>query len=169
MSLHHEIAFEREICDHLGAHGWLYEEGSAAAYNRELALYPTDLIAWVQEAHPEAWEVLQKNHGSKAEGTLLQRVRQQLDQMGTLDLIRHGVEVLGLAKALKLAEFKPAFGLNPQVLARYKANRLRLVRQVRYSTRNENSLDLVLFLNGIPVATCELKTDNTQSIADAVW
>ena len=169
MSLHHEIAFEREICEHLGAHGWLYEEGSASAYSRELALYPPDLIAWVQEAQPEAWEVLQKNHGSKAEATLLQRVRQQLDQLGTLDLIRQGVEVLGLPKALKLAEFKPAFGLNPAILARYDANRLRVVRQVRYSTRNENCLDLVLFLNGIPVATAELKTDNTQSIADAVW
>ncbi|MFZ0407608.1 MAG: type I restriction endonuclease [Cyanobium sp.] len=169
MSLHHEIAFEREICEHLGAHGWLYEEGSAAAYSRELALYPPDLIAWVQDAQPEAWEVLQKNHGSKASATLLERVRRQLDQMGTLDLIRHGVEVLGLPKALRLAEFKPAFGLNPAILARYNANRLRVVRQVRYSTHNENCLDLVLFLNGIPVATCELKTDNTQSIADAIW
>jgi len=169
MSLHHEVAFEREICEHLGSHGWLYEEGSASAYSRELALYPPDLIAWVQQAQPDAWEVLQKNHGSKAEATLLQRVRQQLDQVGSLDLLRHGVEVLGLPKALKLAEFKPAFGLNPQILARYNANRLRVVRQVRYSSRNENCLDLVLFLNGIPVATVELKTDNTQSIADAVW
>ena len=82
MSLHHEIAFEREICEHLGANGWLYEEGSAAAYSRELALFPLDLIAWVQEAQPEAWEVLQKNHGSKAQATLLQRVRQQLDPSG---------------------------------------------------------------------------------------
>ena len=94
MSLHHESAFEQEICDHLGSHGWLYEEGAAAAYNRELALYPPDLLAWVQQAHPDAWEVLQKNHGSKAESTLLQRVRRQLDQVGTLDLLRHGVEVL---------------------------------------------------------------------------
>ena len=169
MALHHESAFEQEICEHLGSHGWLYEEGSASAYSRELALYPPDLIAWVQQAQPDAWEVLQKNHGSKAEATLLQRVRQQLDQVSSLDLLRHGVEVLGLPKALKLAEFKPAFGLNPQILARYNANRLRVVRQVRYSTRNENCLDLVLFLNGIPVATVELKTDNTQSIADAVW
>ncbi|MEB3185701.1 MAG: type I restriction endonuclease [Cyanobacteriota bacterium] len=169
MSVHHEIAFEREICEHLGTNGWLYEDGSAAAYSRELALYPPDLIAWVQEAQSEAWQVLQKNHGSRAEATLLQRVRQQLDQVGTLDLLRHGVEVLGLPKALKLAEFKPAFGLNPQVLARYNANRLRVVRQVRYSLHNQNCLDLVLFLNGIPVATAELKTDNTQSIEDAVW
>jgi type I restriction enzyme, R subunit len=169
MSVRHEIAFEREICEHLGANGWLYQEGAAADYNRELALYPPDLVAWVQEAQPEAWQVLQKNHGSKAEATLLQRVRQQLDQAGTLDLLRHGVEVLGLPKALKLAEFKPAFGLNPAILARYEANRLRVLRQVRYSSRNENCLDLVLLLNGIPVATCELKTDNTQSIADAIW
>jgi Type I site-specific restriction-modification system, R (restriction) subunit and related helicases len=169
MSVRHEIAFEREICEHLGSNGWLYRDGDAAEYNRELALFPPDLIAWVQEAQPEAWQVLQKNHGAKAEATLLQRVRQQLDQLGTLDLLRHGVEVLGLPKALKIAEFKPAFGLNPAILARYKANRLRVVRQVRYSACNENCLDLVLFLNGIPVATCELKTDNTQNIADAVW
>ena len=119
MSLHHEVAFEREICEHLSANGWIYEEGSAETYDRQLALYPPDLIAWVQEAHPEAWEVLLKNHGSKASATLLDRVRQQLDQLGTLDLLRHGVEVLGLPKALKLAEFKPAFGLNPAILARY--------------------------------------------------
>ena len=169
MSLHHEVAFEREICEHLGANGWIYEEGIADAYDRQLALYPPDLIAWVQEAQPEAWEVLQNNHDSKAEQTLLERVRRQLDQVGTLDLLRHGVEVLGLPKAIKLAEFKPAFGLNPQILQRYNANRLRVMRQVRYSTRNQNCLDLVLFVNGIPVATCELKTDNTQSIADAVW
>jgi len=169
MSLHHEVAFEREICEHLGANGWIYEEGSADLYDRQLALYPPDLMAWVQEAQPEAWEVLQKNHGSKASATLLERVRRQLDQVGTLDLLRQGVEVLGLPKALKLAEFKPAFGLNPQVLARYNANRLRVVRQVRYSTRNQNCLDLVLFVNGIPVATVELKTDHTQRIEDAIW
>ena len=168
MSLHHEAAFELEICEQLGANGWLYEEGSAAAYSRELALYPPDLIAWVEQAQPEAWQVLQKNHGAKAAQTLLERVRRQLDQLGTLDLLRHGVEVLGLPKALKLAEFKPAFGLNPTILARYNANRLRVVRQVRYSIRNQNCLDLVLFVNGIPLATVELKTNNTQSIADAI-
>ncbi|QPN60260.1 type I restriction endonuclease subunit R [Synechococcus sp. CBW1002] len=169
MSLHHENAFEVEICDHLGSHGWLYTEGDAAHYDRKLALYPPDLIAWVQQAQPDAWETLQKNHGSKAAGTLLQRVRSQLDLIGTLDVLRNGVELLGLSKALKLAEFKPALGLNPEILARYQANRLRVVRQVRYSLHNENSIDLVLFLNGLPVATVELKTDNTQSIEDAVY
>ena len=69
---------------------------------------------------------------------------------------------------LKLAEFKPALAINPDILARYAANRLRVVRQVRYSLHNENSIDLVLFLNGLPVATVELKTDFTQSIGDAI-
>jgi len=54
MSVRHEIAFEREICEHLGANGWLYQDGAAADYNRELALYPPDLIAWVQQAQPDA-------------------------------------------------------------------------------------------------------------------
>jgi type I restriction enzyme R subunit len=169
MSLHHEVAFEREICEHLGANGWLYEEGSADAYDRQLALYPPDLIAWLQESQNEAWSTYQQKNGSKAKANLLQSIREQLDQQGTLDLLRNGIEVMGLPKALKLAEFKPALGLNPEILARYNANRLRVVRQVRYSLHNENCLDLVLFLNGIPVATVELKTDNTQTIEDAVW
>jgi type I restriction enzyme, R subunit len=147
MSIHHEIAFESEICEHLGANGWTYEEGSAKAYDRSLALYPPDLLAWVQEAQPEAWEVLQKNHGSKAEATFLERVRRQLDQVGTLDVLRYGVEVLGLPKALKLAEFKPAFGLNPDILRRYEANRLRVVRQVRYSLHCPVSIRLMCGVN----------------------
>ena len=73
-----------------------------------------------------------------------------------------------LKQALRLAEFTLSLAINADILARYAANRLRVVRQVRYSLHNENCLDLVLFLNGVPVATVELKTDFTQSIADAV-
>nr|WP_277991424.1 type I restriction endonuclease [Corallococcus macrosporus] len=109
-----------------------------------------------------------KNHGSKAEETLLNRLRDQLNQRGTLDVLRHGIELLGLKQPLKLAEFKPALAINPDIFARYEANRLRVVRQVRYSVHNENSIDLVLFLNGVPVATAELKTDFTQSVTDAI-
>jgi type I restriction enzyme R subunit len=83
-------------------------------------------------------------------------------------VLRHGIELLGLKQPLKLAQFKPALAINPDILARYAANRLRVVRQVRYSLHNENSIDLVLFLNGMPVATAELKTDFTQSIGDAI-
>ena len=168
MNLHKEISFEIEICQHLAAHGWLYAEGDAAGYDRARALFPADALAWVQATQAKAWEILQKNHGANAGEVLLARLREQLDQFGTLHVLRQGVELLGLKQPLKLAEFKPALAINADILARYAANRLRVVRQVRYSLHGENSLDLVLFLNGLPVATVELKTDFTQSIGDAI-
>jgi type I restriction enzyme R subunit len=168
MSIHKEISFEDEICQHLAANGWLYGEGDAASYDRARALFPADVLAWVQATQPKAWEVLTKNHGAKAADVLLVRLREQLDQRGTLEVLRQGIDLLGYKQSLLLAQFKPALAINPEILARYGANRLRVVRQVHYSLANENSIDLVLFLNGIPVATAELKTDFTQSLSDAI-
>lgn len=168
MTIHKEISFEDEICGHLGSHGWLYEIGSAKQYDRARALFPSDLIAWIQETQPKAWETLVKNHGGSVETVLLDRLRKQLDDRGTLDVLRYGVELIGLKQPLSLAQFKPAMAMNQEIVAKYQANRLRVVRQVHYSKSNENSLDLVLFLNGIPVATAELKTNFTQTVDDAI-
>lgn len=168
MSIHKEVRFEDEICAHLAEHGWLYEPGSAALYDRKRALFAPDLVAWMQETQPKAWESLSRSHGSGAEGALLDRVRKQIDDRGTLDVIRHGVEMVGVRGMISLAQFKPAMGMNPDIIAAYQANRLRVVRQLRYSVANENCFDLALFLNGVPVATAELKTDFTQSITDAI-
>lgn len=168
MSLHKEINFENEICDYLANNGWIYAEGDAANYDRARAVFSPDVLAWVQDTQPKAWDILTKNHGAKAGDTLLDRLRDQIDQRGTLDVLRNGIELLGLKKSLPVAQFKPALAINPDILSRYAANRLRVVRQVRYSLHNENSIDLVLFLNGLPVATVELKTDFTQSIGDAI-
>src|ERR1017187_940016 len=168
MSLHKEISFETEVCEHLAVQDWLYAEGDAAKYDRALAFFPADVLAWVQQAQPKAWEALTKNHGAYAGEVLLARLREQLNTRGTLDVLRHGVEMIGLRQKLPLAQFKPALAMNPEILDRYEANRLRIVRQVRYSLHNENCIDLVLFLNGLPVATVELKTDFTQSVEDAV-
>jgi len=168
MSIHKELAFEEEICEHLGSHGWIYVEGDSSRYDRAFALFPDDVLAWVQGTQPQAWEALVKNHGAKAGETLLHRLRDSINQRGTLDVLRQGIEMLGVKGKLPLAQFKPALALNPEIQARYQANRLRVVRQVRYSQHNENCLDLVLFLNGIPVATAELKTNFTQSVKDAI-
>ena len=168
MSHHKEVELENDICHHLAEHGWLHGQDDAARYDRQRALFADDLLAWVQQTQPQAWEVLSRNHGAAAAGMLLDRVRKQIDDRGTLDVIRFGVEMIGLTGRLALAQFRPAFTLNPEILERYQANRLRVVRQVRYSVHNENSLDLVLFLNGIPVATVELKSDFTQCVDDAV-
>lgn len=168
MSLHKEIRFEDEICAYLSAQGWLYDPGSAAQYDRARALFPPDLAAWVQQTQPKAWEALSRSHGAGAETALLDRVRKQIDDRGTLDVIRHGIEMVGVRGSIQLAQFKPAMGMNPDIIAAYEANRLRVVRQLRYSTANKNCIDIVLFLNGLPVATVELKTDFTQSITDAI-
>lgn len=168
MTLHKEISFETETCEHLGANGWLCAAGDAANYDRARALFPADVVAWVQASQPDAWDALVKNHGAKATDTLLDRLADQLNKRGTLDVIRHGIELFGIKSKLLIAQFKPALALNQEILQRYGANRLRVVRQVRYSLQHENSIDLVLFLNGVPVATAELKTDFTQSIDDAI-
>ena len=168
MSVHTEIHLESEICEYLAAQGWLYENGDAASYDRLLALYPSDVLTWAQKAQPKAWEALIKAHGANANTVLVNRLRDCIRKDGTLHVLRNGIDVFGLKGRLELAQFKPALVMNPDLMSRYASNRLRVVRQVKYSAVNENCIDLVLFLNGIPVATAELKSDFTQSVQDAV-
>ncbi|MFD1883813.1 type I restriction endonuclease subunit R [Paracoccus pacificus] len=165
MATHKEIGFEDVICGHLAAHGWLHAPGDAAGYDRARALFPADLVAWFQETQPKAWAEAKVKHGEPA---IFDRLRKQLNERGTLDVLRRGIEVVGLRAPLALTQFRPAMRMNPDIIARYQANRLRVIRQLRYSEANGNCLDLVLLLNGIPVATAELKTDFTQSVQDAV-
>jgi len=74
MTLHKEVSFEVEICEHLAAHGWLHAAGDASTYDRARALFPADVLAWVQTTQPQAWQALTKNHGTQAETTLLSRL-----------------------------------------------------------------------------------------------
>ena len=168
-TLHREIHFETEICQHLGAHGWLHEDGAARDFDTARGLYLPDLLAWVEASQPEAWQRLTKSHGVAAGRVLAERVRKLLDERGTLEVLRRGVEMLGLREPLALAQFRPALALNPTTQARLAANRLRVLRQVHHSPNQpRDALDLVLCLNGVPVATAELKSDFTQSVHDAV-
>lgn len=169
MNLHREHHFETEICQHLASHGWLYAEGDAAHYDRQTALYLPDLLAWIEATQPDSWQRLSKTHGPAIGERVAERVRKNLNERGTLDVLRRGVEMLGLKEPLSLVQFKPALAINPVIQQHYSANRLRVVRQVRHSPNHPNdALDLVLFVNGIPVATVELKSDFTQSVNDAV-
>jgi len=171
MDLHQEHHFEAEICAHLAANGWLYAEGDAAQFDRASGLFLPDLLAWVEETQPESFQRLTKTHGAALPQVLAERVRKSLNlpDRGTLDVLRRGVEMLGLKEPLMLAQFKPALAINPATQAKYAANRLRVVRQVCHSPNNpKEALDLVLFLNGIAVATAELKSNFTQSVQDAV-
>ena len=130
-----------------------------------------DRLAWVEETQPESFTKLSATHGAALPQVLAERVRKSLNlpDRGTLDVLRRGVEMLGLKEPLMLAQFKPALAINPATQAKYAANRLRVVRQVKHSPNAQHdALDLVLFLNGIAVATAELKSNFTQSVQDAV-
>jgi type I restriction enzyme, R subunit len=169
MNLHKEVHFEHAICDHLAARGWLYADGDAGNYDRTHALYLPDLLAWIEATQPDSWQRLTKTHGAAAAERIAERVRKNLNERGTLDVLRRGVEMLGLKEPLSLVQFKPALAINPVIQQHYAANRLRVVRQVRHSPNSpQDALDLVLFANGIAVATAELKSDFTQSVKDAV-
>ncbi len=119
--LHQEHMFEDEICAALAARGWLYRLGDAEGYDRTRALFPADVIVWIRETQPKAWEALTRTHGAAAESVLLDRLRKSLDDRGTLDMLRNGLDTIGVRGRIALAQFRPATGLNPDLLARYTA------------------------------------------------
>tara|TARA_R110002051_G_scaffold325547_1_gene428776 strand:+ start:34558 stop:37683 length:3126 start_codon:yes stop_codon:yes gene_type:complete len=171
MQLHHEDTFETEICEYLAAHGWEYSPDDLG-YDRERALFPDDIWAWLNDTQPEQLAKIVKPEASEVSQNqgrkqILDRIVQVMktDPMssgGTLNAIKKPVSVLN-AK-FSLFQSRPATALNPATVERYAKNRLRFMRQVEYSTRNQNRIDLVLFVNGVPVTTIELKTDLTQNL-----
>ncbi|CAM3085358.1 MULTISPECIES: type I restriction endonuclease subunit R [Dermacoccus] len=173
MSQTHELTFGGEICAYLGAHGWLVSQNDAG-YDRELALFPEDVFAWLEATQPEqlAKKVkpsMSEGEQAKARTKLLRALADDLNapdpQGGSLQVLRRGFK--NTPATFTMMEKRPEKTSNAKVNARYAANRLRVMREVRYSTKNENRIDLVLFVNGIPVATVELKTDFNQSVEHA--
>lgn len=164
-SLHTEINFEQDICDHLKANGWHYSPDDTG-YDRELALFPEDAIDWIKSTQDKEWQKVKALHNGSSEKKLLQRLAEMLDKDGSLSVLRHGFKNVNAKFAM--CQFKPAQSVNADTIAKYQQVKLRVMRQVHYSLSNQNSIDLVFFINGIPVATAELKTDFTQSIQDAI-
>ena len=167
MAVEHEKQLEDEICEHLADNGWLHQPG-AQGYDKKRALYPEDLFAWLEETQPETLSAVAST--PKDRERLLDRLADSLDRPldaggGTLAALRNGLQ---FTKKLDLCQFKPADAMNPTTTARYAANRLRVVRQVYYSNSNKNSIDLVLFVNGLPVATIELKSEFQQDVHEAI-
>jgi len=164
MNLHKEIHFEDDIIEHLSSHGWYI--GHAAGYSRELALYLPDVHEWLCETQPEEWAKVEKTHGEDALKVLSERLGEVLDKEGSLHILRRGFKHVN-AK-FEMCQFAPAQRMNTAITERFQQVRCTVIRQVHYSLHNNNSIDLVFFVNGIPVATAELKTDFTQNIQDAI-
>lgn len=167
MAIHNEIEFENDVCDFLKSHGWLYSKDDSG-YDVERALFPEDLLGWIQDTQPDAWARLKSFHNGKSETVALNRLVKVMETESALQALRKGFKATGAGSGgFELVQFDPAHSFNEESKARYEKVRLRVMRQVHYSAHNRNSIDLVLFVNGIPVATLELKTDFTQGIDDA--
>lgn len=175
MAQHNEVEFEKELCDYLATRGWLSSTNDVG-YDKARALFPEDIFGWLEGTQADELAKAVKPNDSaalqaKAREQLLDRLVKVLDlplssQGGTLRALRKGFQ--SGSASLKMAQFRPADNLNPTTLALYGEVRLRVMRQVHYSKSNKNSIDLVFFVNGLPVATAELKTDFTQSIQHAI-
>lgn len=170
-----ELAFETTICESLTSSGGYttVKLGNAADrdddFSPDLALDTAELFTFIGATQGEEWEKVRKSHSSpdEAQRAFAQRVAKELDSRGTVDVLRHGIVYAGHEKAeFRLAYFRPASGLNADLEAKYQANRLTVTRQLPYDPSSTKTVDLGLFLNGIPVATAEVKNHLTGQTAE---
>lgn len=144
-----------------------YHKRTDADYNRELCIVSRDTIDFILATQPEEWAKLEQHHGEMAREQFLKRLASEISSRGVLDILRKGIKDSGCK--FQLAYFRPASGLNAETRRLHAANIFSVIRQVHYSTKNENCLDLVLALNGIPIFTAELKNPlNGQDVTNAI-
>ena len=155
-----EDAIEYELIDQGG-----YHKGDPNSYDKERALFPQEVLAFIQKTQPKVWEGLKAIHKEKTEKVILDGLCKTLGSNGMLKVLRNGFKCYG--KTIRVAYFAPSNLKNQDSLNLYGANRLTVVRQVKYDDAG-NKPDLVLALNGLPVVTAELKNPNTgQTVEDA--
>ncbi len=158
-----ENTFESAIAQSLIETGG-YFQGNAPDYSPELGLFKYEVLKFLQDTQPKNWQKISSIHGDNVDNRIIQRIYKEMDLRGSLDVIRNGFTDYGVR--FKLAFFKPESGLNPETQELYDKNQLRVIRQVYYTSKNKNSVDLVLSLNGIPIATIELKNHFTGQNTD---
>ncbi|BDU04612.1 type I restriction endonuclease subunit R [Nocardia cyriacigeorgica] len=173
-----EKVFETEIAEHLAAHGWEYSE-TDEGYDVERAIWPEDVHWWLSETQPVEYAKVVRV-GTAAEAAdreaLLASLVSRLDTPmgsggGTLNVLRRKFShTRGATAHLRMCQFKPATTMNREVTEQYREVRLRVVRQVHFSPKrgDSRSIDLVFFVNGLPVATCELKSFFKQKWRTAI-
>jgi type I restriction enzyme R subunit len=171
-----EALYEEAITTHLVEsagyrickHGTRTEH--ASDFDATRGLDTAELFAFIDATQPKHWANLVRSHGGDPETArrrFLQRLANEIDERGTVDVLRHGVTDQNTE--IRLAYFKPAHGLTPELVQRYDANRLTVTRQLPYESGSTRTLDLCLFVNGLPVATAELKNPLTgQNVEHAI-
>jgi len=165
---HYESTLENLITEHLGTHGWFI--GTASNYSRDFGLDTAEMLVFIQSTQPDAWKRLITMHGTEAAAVtkFSKRLASELTERGAIDVLRKGVKDLGVK--IDLAYFAPAHELTEKLGTLFAANRLSVTRQVKMSeSALDDSIDLMFFANGIPVATAELKSQTAgQDVTDAI-
>ena len=171
-----EAAFEAHIAEWLVEHGSYRRakttsEGYESDFDGNAGVDTADLFEFIKATQAEQWDgLVDSGYGGdpvKARAGFVQRLAKQLDKRGTVDVLRRGVADYNVK--ISLAYFKPGHGLAPELRERYEANILSVARQLRYQPGSHKTIDLGLFVNGIPVATAELKNPMTgQSVEHAM-
>ncbi|HEY2383078.1 MAG TPA: type I restriction endonuclease [Terriglobia bacterium] len=137
--------------------GW--RSGTNAEWDVRRALFPARVYSFLEATQPKLWSEMRTLHGAGLENLIIGALIKELDLKGALHILRHGFKFYG--KTFRLAYFKPAHGLNDEVLALYGQNQLTMTRQVLCHPDTHDTVDLLFAVNGLPVATCELKNPGT--------
>ena len=152
-----EKAFESYLEQMLSEGGW--QVGIVGEWDKAQALFPSRIFAFIEATQSKLWGEMEALHGDGLKPMLLQALAKELDLKGSLHVLRHGFKFYG--KSFRLAYFKPAHGLSPDVIALYNQNQITVTRQVSCHPNDTSTMDMVLAVNGVPVATIELKNPGT--------
>lgn len=162
---HTEDRFEEAIeAELLENGGYVRDENP---YDRAYAFKPASILQFIADSQPKQWQAFKRIHGDNSPKQLLESLHKELNTKGMLHVLRHGYKCLG--KPFRVAYFAPNNQLNPETWKLYAENRLSVTRQLYFSEQDNKSLDMVLFLNGLPIVTLELKNEmsGSETVADA--
>jgi len=161
-----EKGLEAHITQHLCLVN-AFEERHFSKYNRVDCVDEDLLFNFLQTTQEKEVIKLQSIHGINFRSKVLYRLNNQIKSSGIIEVLRKGIIDNNIK--IKLFFDKPVSSLNEKDLTLYNQNIFSVTRQVHYSTQNENSLDLVIFINGLPIITFELKNELTkQTVKDAI-
>ena len=152
-----EKKFEDHIEKHLNSIG--YTSCHFSKYDRTLCFIKSDLIEFIKSTQPENWKKLEEIYDTETENKVFSRISSEISKRGIIDVLRNKVVDRGVY--IDLYYSKPPSDLNPDHQRLYESNKFTVLRQLHYSTKNENSIDMGLFLNGLPIITMELKNQLT--------
>lgn len=163
--IHTELTFEQAIEASLLEQGG-YVKGNSSDFDVKQGLFPLYITEFLKLSQPKAWAKIESIHKGEAEKKVILRLVKEIDLRGALDVIRKGFTDYGVK--FQMAYFKPESSLNPEAEEQYKTNHLSVTRQLYYERDGKNSLDMVLSLNGLPIATIELKNQfSGQTVENA--